>query len=118
LAGGIILARNYRRLGQPERFWPTLLWSALGTAVLVGIGMAIPDNVHVSSMALIAPQGWGMYQIARQLQGQAIETPRAAGGRFVSRWSAAGISLVTCVALMLIALLVAATIVLLTTPTV
>lgn len=91
LAGGVLLAINYARLDRPEHVTKTVLASAVGTSLLFALFWVLPENLPNS--VLMVPQLFGMYQLTRALQGEAIERHQAGGGSMASRWVAVGIGL-------------------------
>jgi hypothetical protein len=55
----------------------------------------IPDEAHIPNAIFIVPQIFGMYGLAKSLQGHAVEAHRHNGGSLASPWGAAGISILT-----------------------
>lgn len=91
LAGGILMAINYDRLGQSSAKWRAVLWSALTTAVLLGIAATLPESLSIPNSLFILPQVIIMGIAARLLQGDAIEEHEASGGSLTSVWRAIGV---------------------------
>jgi hypothetical protein len=90
LAGSILMAVNYRRMGQKASAWKTFAAGSVGTIALLFAGQFVPDGV--ARGALIGSLTV-MYQLAKQLQGQPIAQHRQRGGKIASYWKAAGIGL-------------------------
>jgi hypothetical protein len=108
LAGSVIMALTYRRLGQPSAAVKAVVIGVVATAALVGVGFLVPMGALQTGVgigALIA-----MIQLAKRLQGPAVEAHTRAGGRLASRWAAAGIGLLALVAIcgVLVGIVVAA----------
>jgi hypothetical protein len=95
LAGGIIMAINYKRLGRPVAAIHAVVWTAVATAIIMATAMMIPDEYNVPSVVFLAPQIFCMYGLAKSLQGPAIEAHRSDLGLMASAWGAAGIGLLT-----------------------
>jgi hypothetical protein len=91
LAGGIVLAINYARLGQRRELLNTLLWSALGTAALIAIAHLPQEDRSILAPILHPVQIAVMWVVAHSIQGPAIERHRERGGSLASAWSAVGI---------------------------
>lgn len=102
LAGSIVLAINYKRLGKSAAAWKAVLLGTLGTALLVGIGIAI-DNSAVGSGIGIGVLV-GMMGLARSVQGPVVAEHVSRGGRLASGWGATGIGVLTVVLAFVLAL--------------
>jgi hypothetical protein len=85
------MAMNYRRLGNGSAAVGTVLLGVMGTAVAMAAGFVIKANsvAMATSVGLLV----ATITLARQLQGPAVETHRAMGGKIASRWLGAGIGL-------------------------
>ncbi|KKM15575.1 hypothetical protein LCGC14_1694690 [marine sediment metagenome] len=94
LAGGIVMAINYGRLGRPGAKRNALLWSALATAALFTVIFLIPDDLSIPHSVFYIPQLAAMYAIAHSLQGPAIKLHRERGGSLASVWRAVGVGCV------------------------
>lgn len=91
LAGGIVMAINYGRLGLHDAQRKAIVWSVLGTLVLCGILLLIPEDLPIPNSVFYLPQIALMYGIAHSLQGPVIDLHRKRGGVLVSVWRAIGI---------------------------
>src|SRR5437763_278868 len=78
IAGGVLLASNYRRLGRSQPALLSLLLAVLGTALLVAIGMMLPSKTPGFPIAIGVVVA--MSALAKSLQGSAIEAHTRAGG--------------------------------------
>ena len=107
LAGGIILAKNYRRMGQPAHATQALTLSCVATLVLFATFSAIPDDANLPTGPFLWLQVWGMYAIAKAKQGRSVEGHRFAGGAIASRWRAAGIGLLVSIGMVALVFLFA-----------
>ena len=94
LAGGIVMAINYGRLGRPGAKRNAIVWSALGTAALLSIIFLIPEDLSIPNSLFYLPQLAVMYGVAHSLQGPAIDLHRERGGSLASVWRAVGIGCV------------------------
>jgi len=111
IAGGILLAKNFSRLGKPRQAKMALIYSSLAAFVLLAIAFLIPDRWHVPNYPFLLVQLLTMQQVAKNYQEADIREHEAQAGAMASNWLAAGIGLLTFLALMLaiFAVIVAAT---------
>jgi hypothetical protein len=93
IAGGVVMAINYRRLGRDTAAIHAVVWTIVATVTIIVLSMLVPDDAHIPDAAYFAPQLFGMYVLAKQLQGHTIDTHRLHGGALASAWGAAGIAL-------------------------
>lgn len=97
LPGGIMLALNYERLGQPEKKMPTLLAVIVGFVVFMTIIFMLPEEsafdrlFHWLNIAIAVTFG--------NLQKGTFESYMADGGTKASPWPAAGLSFMGVVAI-------------------
>jgi hypothetical protein len=89
VAGGIVMAANYRRMNKPgSAAWAVLL-GILGTAAAFGLAMVLPEKTP--NVLFWLPPILIVQALAKSLQGPAIDAQRQAGVRPASAWGAAGI---------------------------
>ena len=105
LGGSILMAINERRLGRPQVAWATAGLGALGAAVLIGIGFALPDGFPAAPLNIGAL--FGMRLLAQKRQAAVVDAHVAAGGKVASAWAAFGISLLCMLAVMVPVLVIA-----------
>ena len=91
VAGAILMSLNYRRMGKPGPATVTLVLGILGTILLLGISMILPDRSPASLLAI--GNVLAMWFIASKLQGDDIMYHEVVGGKIASRWKAAGIGI-------------------------
>ena len=91
IAGGWLMALNYRALGRAQTFLPTMALSVLATVALGALGALLPPQVPGAAFAAV--QLIVMAKVARQAQGAGIDARIAAGLPMRSNWAAFGISL-------------------------
>jgi hypothetical protein len=91
LAGAVLMAINYRRIGEPARATYAIILGILGTVASIGIALVLPDRVP--SAAIVVPQLFAMIAIARAMQGPMLERHVQQGGKIASMWKAAGIAM-------------------------
>jgi hypothetical protein len=94
LAGGVLLALNYRALGDRRAAVWSVLLGLLALAALLGIGFTLPDPASTVVCLLLNIVGLVViYQITRGLQGARYEAHLDRGGRGGSTGAAVGIAL-------------------------
>lgn len=101
LAGCVLMAIIYRRLGDTKSLWTVLAGGSLLTLSLAVLGFFLPENFP--SLIPLAATTVGMWQLTKYLQGTTVERHLANGGQLASTWAATGIALL--VALVLIAII-------------
>jgi hypothetical protein len=101
LAGGILMAIDYRRLERSSTAWLCLTSAVIGQLVLFVVIEVLPDNIP--SMMFLGSQLLLMYVIADRALGSALQAHYRAGGRDESTWKAVGIGLACCLLYMIIA---------------
>jgi hypothetical protein len=94
LGGCILLALNYRALGQARAAWRITLFGLVAVAVLVVVIILLPDPLTtpvglVSAVVSIV----SMYQLAKWLQGRDYDRHVGRGGQPASGFAACGIGL-------------------------
>ena len=104
-AGGLLMAFNYRALGQPIRMRDTLIWSFVGTVALTVLSVFLPDEVP--NLVFIGVQLAIVLSLAHKLQGDAIRAHQARGAAMQSNWLAAGIALLVLAVLLAIIVMAA-----------
>ncbi len=90
IAGGWLLALNYKRLGEPRSARAALGLSVLALAALLAIAYVVPERA-MSSLGLIPVVV--MYWIAKSLQDAGYQRHLARLGRTGSNWRVLGIAL-------------------------
>jgi hypothetical protein len=95
LAGTVLVASNYRKLGQGGNGVLALILGAAASAGLILMGLKTAMSPTVASIVLFVCTGLA----ARELQGNAISTHVAWGGQLYSKWRAVGVALLTTLVL-------------------
>jgi hypothetical protein len=95
LAGTILMASNYRKLGQGNNGVLALIVGAAASVGLIVMGLKSTASPAIASLVLIVCTGLA----AKQLQGEAIKTHVAWGGPLYSKWRAFGIAIATVLVL-------------------
>jgi len=98
LAGGTLLALNFAHLGRRGAAALTMLGALVATSLLVASGFVI--DFPGLNTGITLGLCFGMIQMARSLQGEALSAHLVAGGREASRWAGAGVGLAFCVVLL------------------
>ncbi|MFO0819073.1 MAG: hypothetical protein U1A77_14100 [Pirellulales bacterium] len=104
LAGGILMALNYRRFGNSTAAALTFTAGLVGTVLLMVISFFLPDNFPGSIVP--AAYTWGLYQSAKQLQGDAYRTAIEQGGATASGWATTGVGALCLIAVIMLLLAV------------
>ena len=90
IPASMLIAHNYRRLGQRDDAVAALVIGVVVVAALVMLGYVLPNN-------LVAPIGIGLAMGARRmaisLQGPVIERHISLGGKIGSKWAAFGLTM-------------------------
>ncbi len=89
LSGGVLLALNYRALGEPARALKALVAGAVAMVVLVALIAVLPEGVPNGVIPVAYTIAMG--QIAHSLQGARIAQHLEAGGAKGSHWRTAGL---------------------------
>jgi hypothetical protein len=95
LAGAVLIASNYRKLGQGGNGFLALLLGAAASAGEIYIGLTSTKNPAIATLVLFAIT----WLAAKELQGNAIKTHVAWGGQLFSNWRAVGVSVLTTLVL-------------------
>jgi hypothetical protein len=94
-AGTVLIASNYRKLGQGGNGLLALLLGAAASVGEIYIGLTSTKNPLIATLVLFAVTWFA----ANELQGNAIKTHVAWGGQLYSKWRAIGIAILTSLAL-------------------
>jgi hypothetical protein len=100
IAGGVVMAVNYRRLDRLGAAIQAVVWSTAFTVAMLACVMFQPDDLKISKGVYMVLQVSAMYYAGKQWQGPLIETHQRLGGRMISAWGAAGIGLLTAMFLL------------------
>jgi hypothetical protein len=95
LAGTVLMASNYRKLGQGNNGVLALILGAAASVGLVYMALKTTANPAIASVVLMVCTGLA----AKQLQGEAIKTHVAWGGQLYSKLRAVGIAIATSLVL-------------------
>jgi hypothetical protein len=105
VAGSVIMALNYRRLGKPASARSAVIYGVIATAALIALGFVLPPQMPTSAIAVASIIA--MAQVAKTLQGEALDLHKSAGGRIASIWKAAGVGLASLIVLSVVIVVVA-----------
>jgi hypothetical protein len=90
LAGAMVMAINFKRVGRPGAMWAWLVAGMVGlTAVL-----ASPDLPGVPLVAYGLPQVFAMHYIAKVVLKSHLDKHLMDGGQLASLWWAAGVGMI------------------------
>src|SRR5258708_4459455 len=79
IAGCLLLARNYRELGKGGAAWQALFAGTASSILVFLLAFCLPENFP--NMALPFAYCFGLRQLAKYLQGEAIYNHFMTGGR-------------------------------------
>ena len=96
IAGCLLLAHNFRALGQAKAAWHSLIWGVASTSILFVGAVWLPENFP--NAALPAGYYFAMRQVAIHFQGTSISNHLFAGGKKCS-WAATVGTGVACLVL-------------------
>jgi len=99
LAGGALLALNFRRLGRPRAAWITLGVSVAASAAVLAMAFLVPDSMmseKAMRAVLIGIQVVIASVVSRVVMGKEFDHHTSLGGRFAPKWAAAGIGVLVC----------------------
>jgi hypothetical protein len=108
LAGAALMAMNERRFGRSGAAVKTLLGGLVASGFLLSIGFILPEGVPTFPIGIGSI--FAMSAIAKVRQGEIVQRHLVAGGKRASGWVAAGVGLLSLVAVLvlLVVVLVAA----------
>jgi len=95
IGGCLLLALNYRRLGDSTAANRVLLGGSIGAVLLCGVSCTIPEKTNTNVLVIV--NVWSMFECARILQGKAYENWLANGGIKGSGWVATGAGILGCI---------------------
>jgi hypothetical protein len=99
LAGTIIMAHNYRRIGKGGAAAAAVIVGLVVTALLLFLSFTVQsDAIRALPIGLLL----GTMSAAKSLQGPFVDEHARFGGKIASRWAAFGIGLVILVPILLI----------------
>lgn len=87
VAGTLLLAQNYKALGNPNAARHCMVWGISTTLIL----LVLASLINIPNMVLPISYTIGMHNVAGTLQGRAFRTHLDGGGQRKSLWVAAGI---------------------------
>ncbi|SRR6266446_3068552 len=89
IAGCILLAQNYQRLGNTRAARNAMAWGASTSLLLLAVGFILPDSVP----HFILPLAYtiAMYNLASAIQGSTYSSHITNGGARSSLWMAVGV---------------------------
>lgn len=97
IAGCVIMAINYARLGMMRWAWLSVIAGLAATALLLFLPQMLLDSLDIPTVLFWLPQLLILGAAASTLQGATIKEHVAAGGKQASNWGAAGIGLGCCI---------------------
>lgn len=102
VAGGLLLSKNFKKLGKETEARNAIIYSIIATIVVFIIGMNIPEDWSIPGIVFTIPQALVMFHIAKQMQEKDIDQHIENGGALASNWKAAGISVLVFIGVMIV----------------
>ncbi len=102
MAGGILLAINFKRLGNSTAAWVSLIVGFVVTVGLMALALALPSGSSSGMCALPIVQMAIAGQLAKQMQGPAYAKHIEAGGSAESGWKALGIGVASLAGILVV----------------
>lgn len=100
--GTILMAANYRRLGQKENARLAILGGIGAMALSILLGIMLPQ---IPSMPIAIGVFFGLWRTAETLQGTAVDHHVNKGGRLGSKWLAFGLGMIFLIVISSVVLL-------------
>jgi|SRR6516165_5607473 hypothetical protein len=100
IAGCILLAHNFRKLGDTRAATAAVIWGIVITAVIMIVCFFLPEKFPNSVIPAVYTVS--MYQFVKHRQAEALSEHVKHGGSLASAWAAAGIGLVWLCLLLLL----------------
>ncbi len=92
VAGAIVLALNFHKLGRSSAAIVSVILGLLATILLIVLALVLPEKTP--HLLFLIPQIAVMAVLAKSLQGPAVDRHKALGGKIASMWVSAGIGLI------------------------
>ncbi len=90
IAGTILLAQNFRAIGNPRAARQCLVWGVTTTLILMGVAFFL----DIPSLILPITYSIAMHNLGNKLQGRRYRSHIESGGKKASLWFAVGIGVV------------------------
>jgi hypothetical protein len=100
IAGCILMAINYWRLGEPKSGRLAIVYGVVASSCLCALGFFLPERFPNSILPIAFT--WGMYGIAKSLQGDSMNRHINNGGLKASGWRATGVGLLCLVGILVL----------------
>ena len=100
MAGSVVLAVNYARLGNRRAAWTAIIVGLVVTIIVLGTATVLPDSFPNS--VLSGGYTLCLYMLAKSLQGNLVKRHLAIGGQQASSWVATGIGIACLVVIFVI----------------
>ncbi len=100
LAGGIVMAINYWRMGRKPQALIMLVTAAVVTVFTFAIIIVLPEDTNIPNFVFAVPQVIAAAAAANALQGAQIRNHSRKGGKVASAWPSVGIGILCILFLM------------------
>lgn len=94
LAGGYIIAENFKAFNQPDKAKKTWIYTIIATIIILGGIISIPDSVKIPNQIIPLIYTGIAYYLVQHFQGANITAHINAGGQLHSWWRTLSVGLV------------------------
>ena len=99
MAGSLVLGFNFLHIGRPRAAYISIAGGMIGLAVMIVAAFVAQDSIPTAVFTGVnLGLTFGMKAVADKLQGPAMAAHAQAGGRVGATWRAAGIGIISLVA--------------------
>jgi hypothetical protein len=95
MGGGLLMALNYRALGEADKARRALWYSVIGSIIVLAVAFMLPDRFP--ALLITLPQVFFITRLAEREQGRPIEQARTTAQPMRSNWLAFGIGLLVTI---------------------
>src|SRR5579875_1680157 len=92
LAGGYLIAKNFKALNQPEKIGRTWSYSIVVFILVIALAVIMPPQVP--QILFVVLYAWMGRFAAQKLQGSLLDKHAAEGGKFYNNWNAAAVGFI------------------------
>ena len=105
LAGGVVMAINFKNMGRSDHALTTIVCSLIATAILFALVFFVLLDSEIPRFIIVVPQVLLTLFCAKTYQGKSIDKHKENGGKLYSRWLAFLIGVITIVVILIVTFL-------------